>query len=160
MNVVMNRHRRHCNAHRQLGLAALEFAIVLPVLLLLLLVTAELGRVMFQYNTLTKSVGAGARYLAANALPGTTGVISISAEVEATARNLVVFGSPGGGGTPLLPGLSTGAVSVVQTSATHVRVSAEYAYAPLFSEIPVFGLATGSITVPATLRALAEMRAL
>ena len=38
----------------QRGIAAIEMAITLPVLLLLLVGTAELGRAFYQYNELTK----------------------------------------------------------------------------------------------------------
>ena len=39
----------------QRGVAIIEFVITLPLLLLLLLATAEIGRALFQYNTLTKA---------------------------------------------------------------------------------------------------------
>ena len=45
------------------GVAAVEMAVVLPLILLLLFVTAEIGRGFMQYNTLTKSVRDSARYL-------------------------------------------------------------------------------------------------
>ena len=45
----------------QRGIAAIEMVITLPVLLLLLVGMAELGRAFYQYNTLTKSIRAGIR---------------------------------------------------------------------------------------------------
>jgi Flp pilus assembly protein TadG len=65
---------------RQSGLAAVEFAITLPVLLLLMLGTAELGRMLSQYDTLTKSVRDGCRYVASQTsiVGGTTNVVSIT----------------------------------------------------------------------------------
>ncbi|MEY2701097.1 MAG: hypothetical protein RIQ52_1852, partial [Pseudomonadota bacterium] len=39
--------------HRQ-GFAALEYIITAPILLLLLLATADIGHLLYQYNTLNK----------------------------------------------------------------------------------------------------------
>ena len=55
---------RRFNRHRQRGLAIVEFAIVLPLLLLLSLATTELGRALYQQDTLNKAVRDGARHLA------------------------------------------------------------------------------------------------
>src|SRR5262249_49021280 len=54
--------RRDCR-----GVAALEVAIALPVLLFLMMATVEIGRLLAQYDALTKSVRGAARYLASNA---------------------------------------------------------------------------------------------
>src|SRR5579863_993013 len=94
--------------HRQRGVAALETAIALPVLLMLLMVTAEVGRLLSQYDTLTKAVRDGARFLASNSLGGTSGVVVLSAPIPAQTQYLVVFGNINGTGTPILPGLTTG----------------------------------------------------
>lgn len=122
-----------------LGLAAVEMAIVLPLFLMLLLATAELGRALYQYNTLHKAVRDGARYLAEHAL-NSVPVIEITAAKTTATRNLVLYGSPAGGGTPLLQGLAPGDVAVEAVDAFHVRVTATYAYAPLFGAIPGFGM--------------------
>ncbi|MEJ2115423.1 MAG: pilus assembly protein, partial [Gammaproteobacteria bacterium] len=79
--------RTKFNSH-QGGLAAVEFVVILPILLLLMLASAELGRAFYQYNTLTKTVRDGARYLADNSLIGTTGLIDITGEASNT-QNLV-----------------------------------------------------------------------
>jgi Flp pilus assembly protein TadG len=49
------------------GAAAVEFAIVLPLLLLLLVGSVELGRVMWTYNTMLSGVEEGARYVLVHA---------------------------------------------------------------------------------------------
>ena len=53
----------------QLGLAAIEFALILPVLLILAFGAIDIGRVLFQYDTLTKSTRDATRYLAAVVRP-------------------------------------------------------------------------------------------
>lgn len=73
-----------------------EFALVLPMLFIMILITAELGRAYYQYNTLTKSVREAARYLSVRA-PGV--------DVD-KARNIVVYGNPDGVGDPVAVGLS------------------------------------------------------
>mgnify|MGYP003577433609 CR=1 FL=1 len=84
---------------RQRGTAIIEFALVLPLLVLMSIFVVELGRAMYQYNALAKSVRDAARYLSMQ-LPNTQ---------VAQAKNLVVFGNPAGTGTPLLPGLNIAA---------------------------------------------------
>jgi len=48
----------------QHGAALLEFAVLLPLLVILLFGMVEFGRALLQANTLTKAVTTGARYLA------------------------------------------------------------------------------------------------
>lgn len=149
------------NAHiRQRGSAVVELAIVLPVLLLILLGTAEFGRALFQYNTLTKAVRDGARYVSQNSLNGTTGVVDITPTVEAETQNLVVYGIRGGAFIPLLPGFTTGDVTVIDAGASNVTVTANYNFAPIFGPtLPTFGL-SGPISLTFAMQATVTMRAL
>lgn len=84
--------------HRQSGVALVEFALVLPLLLVLSLVTAELGRGVYRYNCAAKAVRDAARYLSVRA-PNTD---------VGKARNLVVYGNVDGTG-PLLDSALTAA---------------------------------------------------
>lgn len=125
----------------QRGTAMIEFAIGLPVLLFLLLATAEVGRLMSQYNTLTKAVRDGVRYAASKASLGTTGIITVTPAIQAAVANLVVTGSTTGTGTSLLPGFSTSNVTVTDAGSGYVSVSASYTYSPMVgSSLPTFGL--------------------
>ena len=76
---------------RQQGVALVEFAFVLPLLLILSLVTAELGRAVYRYNTTAKAVRNAVRYLAVQT-PGTH---------VAEARNLILYGNEAGTGALL-----------------------------------------------------------
>src|SRR4029453_7599797 len=117
---------------RQRGVATIEFAICAPILLLLMLATAEVGRMLIQYNTLNKAVRDGARY----------------AVREAAA------------GSPLLPGLTVGTVAVTDAGAGFVAVSATYTYQPMLgAALPTFG-SRGAITTSIPLTATVVMRAL
>jgi hypothetical protein len=136
----------------QRGGALVEFALVLPLLLLLTFLTAEFGRALYQYDTLTKSVRDAARYLTFR---------DGSPDNIVHARNLVVFGNTTGSGNPLVPGLtlanvpdpawsSTGAYPAVNTVTVSVT---GFTFRSLFPR--VFGLAFGNITygpIRATMR--------
>lgn len=77
--------------HRQHGVALIEFAFVLPLLLVLSLLATELGRAVYRYNTTAKAVRDAVRYLSVQT-PGTH---------RAEARNLIVYGNVAGSGAPL-----------------------------------------------------------
>ncbi len=96
----------------QHGAAAVEFAILIVPLLLMLFGVTEYGRAIYQYNTLAKSVRDATRYLSAVA-PGSG---------HAAARCLAVYGNSNCTGSPLAPGLTTGMVGICDATncaATH-----------------------------------------
>jgi Flp pilus assembly protein TadG len=76
---------------RQQGVALVEFAFVLPLLLVLSLISAELGRAVYRYNTITKGVRDAVRYLSVQT-PGTH---------VTQARNLILYGNEAGTGALL-----------------------------------------------------------
>ena len=154
---------RHENRYRgrSSGLAMVELTIVLPLLLFMFMATAEFGRALFQYNTLTKSVQDGARHAAQLALLGSTGVVNITNQLQTETNNLVVYANIGGSGATLLPGLSTNNVTVTDVGGGDIQVSASYNYQPMVGAIlPDFGLVGGGIGLTFTLRATVRMRAL
>lgn len=86
---------------RQSGAALVEFALILPLLLLLTMITTEFGRAIYQYNTIVKSLRGAARYLSVQT-PGGVDAAAITA-----ATNLVVFGKTEiDDDAPLVPGLT------------------------------------------------------
>lgn len=89
--------------NKQTGVAILEFALVLPLLLLLTFIVTEYGRALYQYNILTKSVRDAARYLSAH---DKTILTSDPGKVT-NAKSLVVYGNFSNAGVPLAIGLST-----------------------------------------------------
>lgn len=148
-------------ANQQRGIAMVEFVIVLPLLLLLMLATAEFGRVLFQYNTLTKSVRDGARYLSENAFIGSSQIVNTTAIND--TRNLVVCGKKTcAAGEELLSGLTAGDVTPVATpGGEHISVTADYTYQPMIgSSLPTFGFGSGSISLSFTLTSSVTKRVL
>jgi Flp pilus assembly protein TadG len=136
---------------RQTGVALVEFAFVLPLLLVLSLTATELGRAVYRYNTTAKAVRDAVRYLSVQT-PGT----------HATeARNLIVYGNLTGTGPLLDPSLTAANVAAPtwQTAGSDplintvtVRVTG-YQFRPLFGS--VFGTAFSSFTfsdITATMR--------
>ncbi len=136
----------------QKGLALVEFSIMLPLLLLLLLGTAEFGRLFIQYDELVKQTRDGARYLAEHASTGTTGVTTLTDEAIAQTRNLVVYGNINGNGELLIEGVTPACIDISTGAAGHIRVSATFTYTPiLFPQLPLFGLGEPiSLTLPLT----------
>lgn len=132
----------------------MEFALILPLLLILTFVTTEYSRALFQYNILTKSVRDAARYLSVYN-PGDATKFPI-------AKNLVVYGNPAGTGSPLVIGLTTTLVPnpVWQTAGTApvintvtIRVTG-YVFRPLFAS--AFNVNFGNLAyadISATMRA-------
>ena len=122
---------------KQTGGAIVEFIFVLPLLLLLMLATAEFGHAFYQYNTLTKAVRNGTRYLADNVLTNTTGVINISEVLRTETRNMVICGKKDCTDIdPLVKGFDNPEqvnVEPVTTGGTtkHIQVTAAYVYEPI-----------------------------
>ncbi|QOL51767.1 TadE/TadG family type IV pilus assembly protein [Massilia litorea] len=99
----------------QSGVAAVEMALLLGPLLLLAFGVTELGRAVYQYNTLAKAVRDGARYLSQYE-PG-------NANRANEARSLVVCGATVcGDRKPLVSGMLPSYVKV------HDRISDPLSY--------------------------------
>lgn len=134
----------------------IELALIIPFLLLLMIITTEFGRAIYQYNVITKSLRDAVRYLSVQT-PGTHML---------EAQNLVVFGktAPNADDAPLVPGLTlldvqrippdwttAGSGPVINTVTITV---AGYQFVSMFSS--VFGLNFGTFTynnISATMRA-------
>jgi Flp pilus assembly protein TadG len=146
----------------QTGVAVVEFVIAMPLLLFLMLATAELGRAFYQYTALEKAVENGARYLADFAENGTTGTVEVTDAQRTAVRNLVIYGNIQGGETPLVPALVAENVDVQVAAdlAQHVRVTVSYPYQPIIPEFPILGWISQRVSIDNPLRAQVTMRAL
>jgi Flp pilus assembly protein TadG len=122
--------------HSQSGLAMVETVISIPLVILIMLGVAEIGNAVLQYNALTQHVRDGARYISANADQGSTNTVLLTTESIANTANVVAYGQVAAG-SPLLPGLSAGNVTVTDLGNGNISVSVSYNYQPLFvSGIP------------------------
>lgn len=92
---------------KQGGVVAVEFAIVLIPMVLIVFGITELGRAFYQYNTLVKATRDAARYKSA----------TNQGEKEAEAKCLAVTGNDSCSGTPLVEGLNTNMVTISYATA-------------------------------------------
>ncbi len=153
---------------RQRGLAMVEFAISVPVILLLMFGSFEFGHLMTAYSTLNDGVRNAARYVAGAALRNTadtmvTGANWTSLQTEGT--NLAIYGNIAGTGSPILEGLDLGTTTLTvseDTVARTIKVDVDYPYVPLFSHfgnaIPTF--MGGSLSTAYHLKISTTMKAL
>ena len=108
------------NTVKQKGSATVEFAMLLPLLLLLVFTVSEFGVMFYRYNALTKSVDIAARYLsgAEEGYPNTP-------THETEAKNLAVYGKITAG-TAILPDFTPANIAITNPDAQHVQVIATY----------------------------------
>ena len=93
------------------GSVMLEFAIGSGVLIAAFTGTFQFGYSFLQYNNLENAVARGARY--ASLIPYDSATQISSDAFRTKVQNMVLYGSPLGGTTPVLPGLK--AANVILT---------------------------------------------
>lgn len=107
--------KKQLNKQKQRGVAAVEFALLIIPMLLMVFGITEYGRAMYQYNTLVKATRDGARFL--STVTTGTGV--------STAQCLVVYGQKVCSGQKIVSNLDISMVSVcdsVSCPTTHAAV--------------------------------------
>ncbi|WP_423839804.1 pilus assembly protein [Vibrio mytili] len=137
MNVKHSSFLIWCIKKRQSGLAALEFVICLPVLLMLAVLLIDVSRAFIQYTEINKALQNGVRY----AVVDTYGTLDFGAIAdENKIKNIVVYGKPVPTDADVknLKYLDTSDVVITQpTAATkEVTLSATYTYVPIFNTLP------------------------
>ncbi|MFZ2170079.1 MAG: TadE/TadG family type IV pilus assembly protein [Methylococcaceae bacterium] len=130
--------------NHQAGAALIEFAIIVPLLLLLVVGVSEFAYAFYHLNMLNKSVQDGARYFS-DPLQARKGVSIDVIDVNpatnatniATTRNLIIFGKLDGTAPTLLCNplrtppcdvayYNTPTISVVGAGNNHIQVTAVY----------------------------------
>jgi Flp pilus assembly protein TadG len=129
------------NRKNERGAALVEFAIVATVFLSVMFGVIEFGRLFWTHNALRDAARRGVRYAATRR--------NDAAGIQAV-KNVVVYGDPNGGSTPVVPGLSTGNVNVEHVNYNGVQLSSRStvsisSYQFQFS-VPLLG---GTMTLPA-----------
>src|SRR5262245_50067736 len=89
---------------KQRGLALVELAISMFVMIGITFGITEFGRALYQYNTLAKAARNAARFLSTR-----NGIDLVS---KNQAKCVAVYGTPACAGTPLAPGLTTAMVTI------------------------------------------------
>ncbi|MCP1441010.1 Flp pilus assembly protein TadG [Pseudomonas sp. GGS8] len=148
----------------QQGVALVEFTLVLPLLLLLLLSLGEFGRMLYQYNVLLQASRDADRFVASQAWDSTLGTISLSSTLLDQTKNVAVYGVPSAAGSAVVSGLTTANVAVSAVGTDHVRVTITYNFCPVIGSgncggaIPGFFGSQIALSIP--LVATTVMRAL
>lgn len=126
---------------RKDGNASVEFAFMLPVLLLMMTGMLEVGRAYYQANTVEKGLRSGALYAARSVYP-------LDAPTIATAGNLVKTGTLDGSGPFLVDGWSSAGAGFSITTSSYsgtgpnpvpvIRVEAVVPYVPILPGLMSF----------------------
>ena len=151
-----------CKHKLQTGLAAIEFVLILFSLLVLGFGVFDFGRLLYQYDTLTKSTRDATRYLAAVVRPPASAYQSdatYSAAVS-SARNLALCGTISAcGSNALVSGLTASNIDIDYPASvgniTYVRIFVS-GYSTSFITT-VFGGASKSLgTISVTMRQIQQ----
>ena len=146
-------------AQAQQGVALVEFTLVLPLLLLLLLAFGEFGRMLYQYNVLLQASRDAGRFVASQAWNTTLGGITLNNTLLTQTKNVAVYGVPSTAGTAVVSGLTTAEVDVVTEGIDHVRVTISHTFSPVIGTV-IPGFFGASTSLGIELVATTVMRAL
>jgi Flp pilus assembly protein TadG len=121
---------------RQRGAVLVELALVLLPLLIIVFGITEVGRALYQYNTLAKAARDAARYLSTQAAGNNNGEYTV-------ARCLAVYGKQvcTANDKPLVPALTTAMITICDATSAAPTASCPLSYA---------GVPTGSGAVDLT----------
>lgn len=148
------------HSRRQRGIALVETAICLPLLLFLMLAAGDVTNAFLQHNTLTKAVRDGARYASGKVMDHGVKVFILSFDIVNDTKSLVVYGDTAGSGTAILPNLTLEDVTVTDVGSEIIEVRATYAYTGILgSVLPAFGFGPDH-SLAFTLEASVRMRGL
>ena len=129
------------NRKNQEGKTLLEFAIAGTVFLTVMFGVIEFGRLFWTHNALRDAARRGVRYAA---------IRRNDAAGQQAVKNMVVYGDPAGGTTPLVNGLTTANVAIEYVNYDGLQLSSRATvkisnYQFNFA-VPLLG---GTITMPA-----------
>ncbi len=144
---------------RRSGIALVEFVLMAPVLLLLLLMVAELGRALYQYTILTQAVRDATRYYASHFLAIDANNAAAKLTLETAVQNIVMQE------TTLLPGMNIDDVfpnADDPNTVGWVTVTATYNFQPLPGDplTGILNLVGGGAWLPLPLTATLSLRAI
>ena len=111
------------------AVAAVEFALLAPVLALVMVGLFDFGYYLNQSNDLDKSLRVGAMLAARSSLP-------LSGSVETTIDNLVKTGTTDGSGNYIVPGWSNGSASLSVTTTTYSSGGTDFEVIKLAASVP------------------------
>ena len=114
---------------QQGGVALIELAISIFVMVSIAFGITEFGRAIYQYNTLAKAARDATRFLSTRGADDTV--------AKDIAKCLTVFGNPACTGSPLAPGLATTMVSICDRLTCPSTHESQGAAAPVLNLVTV-----------------------
>lgn len=129
------------------GAAMVEFAIVLPIILLVVFASIDFGRALYTVNNLTAAVREGARLASVQISPDPTTAGSKAAVSTAVTNYVLAFG--GNSGAPTVNETFTGAVPDLQSITVQIT---SYPFTPITPLANVIGLGSITFSPSATFR--------
>jgi Flp pilus assembly protein TadG len=130
------------------GHAMLEFALGSSVLLTAFGATFQFGYTFYRYNALATAVSDGARYASLRPYNSTT--TTPKDDFKLAVRNMVVYGNPAGGTTPIAPGLL---ITHVNLDPSFTNSAGVVLGVPTFMTVSISGYAIDAIFATTTLTA-------
>jgi Flp pilus assembly protein TadG len=118
------------------GNAMIEFALGSGILMAAFVGTFQFGYTFLLYNNLQNAVVRGAQYAAL--VPYDSATSTPSDSFNSAVKNMVLYGSPTAGTSPVLPGLTTGNVNFIVTFTNGVPITMTvsitgYTISPIFT---------------------------
>lgn len=129
------------------GAALVEFAIVLPILLVLVFGVVDFARAFYTVNNLTAAVREGARLASTQINPDPTTAGSKAAVTTAVTSYVVAFG--GNNGAPTVTETFVGAPPAMQSITVQIT---NYPFVPITPIAALVGLGTIRLSPSATFR--------
>ena len=129
------------------GAAMVEFAIVLPVLLLIVFGIVDFGRALFTLNNLTAAVREGARLASTQISPDPTMSASKTAVQNTVTTYVISFG--GSTGAPTVSETFSGTPPNMQSITVQI---VSYPFSPITPLAGMIGMGTISMSPSATFR--------
>ncbi|HET7250049.1 MAG TPA: TadE/TadG family type IV pilus assembly protein [Gemmatimonadales bacterium] len=127
--------------------AMVEFAIVLPILLLMVFGIVDFGRALYTLNNLTAAVREGARLASTQISPDPTTGSSMTAVSTAVTNYVVAFG--GNAGAPTVSETFSGTPPNMQSITVQI---VNYPFTPITPLTNLIGLGTIQMSPSATFR--------
>ena len=138
----------HIRSFRSSDAAAMvEFAIVLPIILLMAFAIVDFGRALYTVNNLTAVVREGARLASVQISPDPTTAGSQSAVSTAVKNYVLAFG--GNAGAPTVSETFSGTVPNLQSITVQIT---SYPFTPITPLANLIGLGTVTFSPSATFR--------
>ncbi|MCG9731305.1 pilus assembly protein [Shewanella sp. Isolate13] len=136
--------------NKEKGIAAIEFTLLVPFFLLIIFVTVEFGRALFQYSQLTRMIRDAGRHLSQTIITEGAGMPTDLTDANCNGcisdtKNILMYGA-GTGSSTLLSGLKITDITISEfpIDSEIMVISVDYDWTPIFfDQLSEFGLGNG-----------------